>query len=104
MKGQTGNKMTKSSSYLHDFFHGDHVTVVLKTRNDMHNEDGDIVEGHMVAEGLLLELDDEFLYLSGNVDIGITEAINRKDILRIMLTDYIQSEQDVEVIDKGKLN
>lgn len=97
--------MVKKVSFLQDLFRGDHVTIILKTRNDSEDREGNILQSYIMSQGIIVEVDDEFIYLSNNVDIGITEAVGRKDVLKIILTDLVESNEDLTTCpDKGKIN
>lgn len=94
------------SSILLEVFGGEMVTILLKATQDVVDEDEETVSsGYMATEGIFLEADDEFIYLSTDLNVGVTEAVNRKEIVRIISTDQVQHSQESEKIpSKDKLN
>lgn len=74
-------------------FLGSHVTIILKNPSP---------GGADVAQGLFLESDPEWLYLGPSTDIGVTEAIKRDTISRVIMTDMI--EEDYERPKESELN
>lgn len=75
------------NSILIDVFRGEHITLMLRTQQEMTTEEGDLASGYMIVEGILVEMDDDFLYLTSDLNAGINEAVRRTDVIRILATD-----------------
>ena len=57
-----------------------HITTKIKTTRSVHSPDGSLEEtAPMIAEGYLLDADDEYLYL-GYTPESITRAVDRTEI------------------------
>ena len=98
----TGANMARTH-ILDSIFRGKHVTLVLKISEPLPDIDGESAQGFMVAEGIFADSDSEFIYLSENLDYGITEAVATSLVARVMATDSI-SAIDNSPTDRSKFN
>lgn len=103
-KQRNGNNMAKSK--LFEYFQGMYVQVLIDRDLENTIQEGDsmaITKMPLAVRGYLMEQDDDYLYLSQNLDplnILITGAVRKDFILHVELGQ----EETVQEMDTSKLD
>lgn len=72
---------------LFTYFVGKQVNIIMKSiKGSQRLSDGSTVQGNVVMEGVLLDADNDFYYLSGIGD-EIDQALKKTDVIRVFLDD-----------------
>ncbi len=78
---------------MFDQFRGLPVVVFIKSLHISEQDEASITSGSMIAPGIYLSKDDEFLYL-GNEAGELTEIIKLEDVARISLDTVTKEEEN----------